>query len=214
MQSCIWAVLLMCGQADSGNLESRTHRDGTDDKWEISFCERQVHPDGSISLRSKSVRHDGSVSYAERLYNSRGEPLKSTQEGSWGRLESTFEEQRVVRLIDGKTHSQEIERKTFADPTLFWFWKTHPQEGDSVVVSFAAANQPSSFKIRYTYQGMEEIEAAGKKIRAHKVREDPLDVAQGNEVFTIRWFDDKGMDIQRYHKVNKNEFRTKLVNWR
>jgi hypothetical protein len=46
---------------------------------------------------------------------------------------------------------------------------------------------------------MEEIEAAGKKIRAYRVREDPLDVAKGNEVYTIRWFDEKGMDIQRYH---------------
>jgi len=103
---------------------------------------------------------------------------------------------------------------TLADPTILWFWKTHPKKDESVVVSFAAANSPSIFKIRFTYQGIEEIEVAGKKIQAHEVREDPLDVAKGNEVFTIRWFDDKGMDIQRYHIANKNEYRTKLVNWR
>jgi hypothetical protein len=214
MHSCVWAALLVGGQAITGGQESRTHRDGAGDKWEVTFVERQAHPDGSVSFRSKGVRHDGSVTHADRVYNGRGEPLRSSQEGPWGRLESTFEEKRVVRLINGKAHAQEAERKAFANPTLFWFWRTHPKPGDSAVVSFAAANNPSTFKIRFTYQGVEEVEAAGRKVKAHKVREDPLDVAKGDEVYTVRWFDDKGMDIQRYHKANKNEYRTKLLGWR
>jgi hypothetical protein len=207
-QLCLLAAL------QTGDVESRTHRDGDKEKWDIRFNERHVTQDGSVRFVSKGVRSDGSVSFSEKRYNAQGEPLASSQEGPWGKLESRFDEKKVVRFIDGKPHEEAVNRKDYADPTLFWFWKTFPKEGESVVVTIAAANQPSTFKIRYTYQGREEIEAAGKKVKAYKVREDPLNVNKGNEVYTLRWFDEKGMDIQRYHKVNKNEYSTKLIQWR
>lgn len=204
----------MLAALQATEIESRTQRDGDKEKWDIRFLERHVAPDGSVRLVSKGVRSDGSVSYSEKRYNPQGEPLSSNQEGPWGRLEGRFEEKKIVRLIDGTAHEEVANRKDYVDPTLFWFWKTFPKEGESVVVTIAAANQPSTFKIRYTYEGREEIEAAGKKVKAYKVREDPLNVNKGNEVYTIRWFDEKGMDIGRYHKVNKNEYTSKLIGWR
>lgn len=71
LQSFILTILA------AGDYQSRTHRDGDNDKWEIRFCEREVRANGSVSFRTKSVRNDGSVSYSEQQYNAQGEPLIS-----------------------------------------------------------------------------------------------------------------------------------------
>lgn len=196
------------------SYQSRTHRDGDDKKWQVEFRERILHPDGAITIRSRGVNHDSNFSQAERSYTPAGEPIYSSQLGTWGKLEATFAPDQVTRLINGKKDVQKIDRKTLIDPTLFWFWKTTPKEGESVVVTFAAANVPSTFQIRFTYQGTEELEAVGRTVKAHKVREEPLSVKPGNDVFTLRWFDEKGMEIKRYHKVNHNVYETNLLYWK
>jgi hypothetical protein len=199
--------------SDPADCTSRTLRDGGKD-WEISFTERRAFPDGSVEFRSRGVRHDGEVVFMERRYNAAAEPLSSSQEGPWGRLEAHYEQERVIRTISGKEQTEKITRKTFVNPTVFWFWKHTPKPEESVTVTFAAANHPSTFQIRYTYIGTEEIESAGRKVKAHKVREDPLNLANSSEVYTVRWFDEQGMDIGRFHKANKNEYRTTLLRWR
>ena len=80
---------------------------------------------------------------------------------------------------------------------------------DKMRVSLAQ-NVISTFKIRYTYQGDEEMTLAGKKVTVHRVREDPLS-APG--VYTLWWYDDQGMGVKRYHVVGGKEIVDELLNW-
>ena len=90
-----------------------------------------------------------------------------------------------------------------------------PKVGETITVKFATANQPTTHEIQFTYQGLEDREFAGRKIKAHKVHEVPLAAQpKGNVVYTDRWFDEKGMELERYHVVGKNIYTTKLLNWR
>ena len=46
---------------------------------------------------------------------------------------------------------------------------------------------------------------------AHRVRENPLG---SPGVYTVWWYDDRGMGIKRYHKTTEREFADQLVAWR
>jgi hypothetical protein len=193
--------------------QSRTYRDGGEKDWHVSFRERIVQPDGTILFRTRGVYANGDPSFSETRYSAEGEPLYTLQRGSWGQLESTLHPDKITRIVEGAEQSETIERNTLKDPTKLWFWKTQPVVDETITVKNAQNNVPGVSEIRYTYLGREDIKAAGKTVNAHKVREVPLGVNPGVDVYTLRWFDDQGMEVHRYHKVQKNVYETTLLEW-
>lgn len=170
--------------------------------------------DGKIVLLNHSVNADGSVNFSKVTYRMDGTPIQSVQEGNWGdrmnRFATDYGPKGAVQSINEITNRTDMPDRTFRDPTKLWFWKTHPKVGESVVVTSLAQNVISTFKIRFTYQGDEEMTLAGRKVTVHRVREDPLG-APG--VYSIWWYDGQGMGVKRYHLVGGKDIEDELVNW-
>lgn len=190
-------------------IESRTLISGP----ELILNERIVG-DRRIVVRGRRIGTDGTISFSTKEYREDGTPILSWQEGfwsdRWNRFETTYGNRESVQNINGVLTRSKMVAKEFRDPTVLWFWKTHPKVGESVTVKFLAQNVINTFEIRFTYEGEEEMTLAGKRVRVHRVREDPLS-AKG--VFTHWWYDDRGMGVRRYHKTTTSEFVYDLKAW-
>ena len=145
-----------------------------------------------------------------------GAPVSTWQEGfwanRWNRFETQYSRKGADQRINEETNATTESDRSFTDPTVLWFWRTHPTVNESVVVTYLAQNTIATSQIRYTYEGEEVLTLAGRSIRVHRVREDPVGSATG--VFTIWWYDDQGMGIKRFHKTTQGEYTDELVAWR
>jgi hypothetical protein len=200
----------------SSTLESRTlvSFDDGKDKWRYMLSERIV-ANGRITISTRDVSYDGTIGFSHREYDMSGRPLVQWQEGywndRWNRFESTYTPKGATLDINGEKTRSKLTNAELANPTVLWFWKVQPKIGEVKTVTFMAQNVPTTFQIKLTYEGDEEMELAGKKARLHRVREDPLG-AKG--VYTIWWYDDQGMGVKRYHKTTQHEYNLDLKAWR
>lgn len=182
---------------------------------EVLLTERIATKDGFM-LVTKSLLPDVNVAYNVMTYDKNGVPILSRQEGAWGDgwsvLETKYGAKECIQTINGAVTRSSLTAKTFANPTTLWFWNTHPKKGATQTVKILSQNTILISTIRFTYEGDETMEIAGRRVRTHRVRETPLNSAPG--VYTIWWYDDQGMGVKRYHKTTKSEFRCDLLAWR
>lgn len=166
-------------------------------------------------LATHTINPDGSTSFSRATYRMDGVPVRIEQEGNWGgrmnRFVTDYGAKGATQSINEATNRTDQPDRTFRDPTKLWFWKVQPRVGESVVVTYLAQNVIATSRIRYTYEGDETMALAGRTARLHRVREDPQGTSPG--VYTIRWFDDQGMDVKRYHKTTKAEYGEELAYW-
>lgn len=180
-----------------------------------TMVERIVSPQG-FTLVSKSLYPDGGITFAESDFLLDGTPVRSRQEGQWNERWNIFEtlygRDSATQKINEQSNVSRLKASTFRDPKALWFWKTRPKIGESITVKFLAQNTISTFEIKFTYEGDEVMTLRGRKVTLHRVREQPLSASEG--VYTIWWYDDKGMGVKRYHKTTTKEFKTELHAWR
>ncbi|MEQ1822650.1 MAG: hypothetical protein ABL949_09075 [Fimbriimonadaceae bacterium] len=211
------SLIALLAVASSGySIQSRTLLTGPVNAPQTSvILNQQIVGDGKVRLISRTVNPDKSLSYAEEVYTTRGTPISSTQEGFWSNRWNRFTTAYAAKLakqdINGEVTSCEKPAKFFENPTVAWFWKIKPKVGESVVVNFLAQNVIHVFQIRFTYENDETLTLAGKTLRLHRVKEEPLS-AKG--VFSVYWYDDFGMIAKRYHKTTTNEYGYELTAWR
>jgi hypothetical protein len=176
---------------------------------------QRIVGNGKVLLLSRAVQPDGSVFFSEREFRLDGTPVVFVQEGYWGgrwnRFETRFTSRGAVQHINDAVNRTDAPASTFRDPGILWFWRVHPAPGDTVVVTYLAQNVIATSRIRLTYEGKEELTLAGRQVTAHRVREDPLG---SPGVYTLWWYDERGMGIKRYHKTTEHEFTDQLVAWR
>ena len=168
----------------------------------------------SFTLMSHSVDADGSVGLSRLTYRMDGTPIQMFQEGNWGgrmnRFTTDYGSKGATQTINEATSRADLPDRTFKDPTKLWFWKTQPKTGERVVVTVLAQNVIAMSKIRFTYEGDETMTLAGRTIDVHRVREEPLS-APG--VYTLWWYDHKGMGVKRYHRTTTREFTDEIAYW-
>jgi hypothetical protein len=203
-------------QVTPSDYESRTLDTGepNDSRPSILVKERLVSK-GLLRVVTHSIDADGSISYCEAKYLNDGTPMSISQEGAWGGrwnvFTSTYGPKGGVQDINGSRTPYKTDAKQFRDPTLLWFWNTHPHVGQTETVTFLAQNIITTFQIKFTYEADEMLDLCGKKLLCHRVREDPV----GDKgVYTLWWYDDKGMGIKRFHKTTQHEFSYTLKAWR
>jgi len=176
---------------------------------------QRIVAEGKILILSRAVQPDGSVFFSQREYLLDGTPVAFAQEGfwadRWNRFETTFSATVAEQRINETVNRTRSPAQLFRDPTVLWFWRVHPAVGDTAVVTHLAQNVIATYQIRFTYEGTEELTLAGRSVRAHRVREDPLG---SPGVYTLWWYDEQGMGIKRYHKTTDREFADQLVAWR
>ena len=176
---------------------------------------QRIVANGRILLLGRTVRPDGSMFFSQREYQLDGTPVAFAQEGfwadRWNHFETRFTASGAEQHINEAVNRTDAPAQTFRDPTVLWFWHTRPVVGDTVVVTYLAQNVIATSRIRYTYEGVEELMLAGRLVTVHRVREDPLG---SPGVHTIWWYDEKGMGVKRYHKTTSAEFADQLVAWR
>ena len=182
---------------------------------EILMTQRIATRDGFI-LITKSLLPDVNVAYNVSTFDKRGVPILTRQEGQWDDRWNIFEtkygNKKCVQSINGEVTNHPLDPKIYMDSPKLWFWKVHPKVGTNVTVKILSQNTISTSRIKYTFEGDEEMKLAGRKVKVHRVRETPLDSAPG--VYTICWYDQQGMGVQRYHKTTRGEFRCDLLAWR
>lgn len=176
---------------------------------------QRIVADGKIVLFGREVTPDGSVFFSQREYKMDGTPISWWQEGfwadRWNHFETRYSSTGAVQHINEATNKTDLPDRTFLDPTVLWFWHTHPKVNESVVVTYLSQNVIETSQIRHTYEGDEELTLAGRLVKVHRVRETPLSV---EGVYTIWWYDDQGMGVKRYHKTTQHEYTENVVAWR
>jgi hypothetical protein len=164
---------------------------------------------------SRTIQPDGSVFFSQREYKMDGTPVSTWQEGfwsdRWNHFETRYSRKGAEQRINETANKTDAPDRAFANPTVLWFWRTHPKVNASVLVTYLAQNVIATSQIRYTYEGDEEMTLVGRKVTVHRVREDPVG-AKG--VYTIWWYDDQGMGVKRFHKTTQNEYTDELVAWK
>lgn len=213
----VLACLALVGLTSSPEIETRTLLTGPrcGPETEVLLTQR-VTTEDDFTLLTKVLLPDGGVVYSTTSYDLKGIPLHSRQEGQWNDrwnvLETTFGSDECVQTINGESSKASSGAKEFSNPASLWFWRTHPSVGTTETVEFLAQNTTSTYRIRFQYEGDEELTLAGRKLTAHRVRETPLSAAEG--VYTLWWYDDQGMGVKRYHKTTEHEYRCELSSWR
>ena len=176
---------------------------------------QRIVAEGKLLLVNRAVQPDGSVFFNQREFLLDGTPVAFAQEGfwagRWNRFETRFAPTGAVQHINDTENRTDAPASTFRDPTVLWFWRVQPTVGDTVTVTYLAQNVIATSSIRFTYEGTEELTLAERRVVAHRVREDPLG---SPGVYTVWWYDDRGMGIKRYHKTTEREFADQLVAWR
>ena len=181
----------------------------------IRMLNQRIVAGGKVVLVGRSIQPDGSVFFDQREFTMDGTPVVFAQEGAWGgrwnRFETRFGSAGAEQRINTQLNQTATPASAFRNPTVLWFWQVQPAVGDTVVVTYLAQNVIATSRIRFTYQGTEELVLAGRRVTAHRVREDPLG---SPGVYTLWWYDEQGMGIKRYHKTTEREFADELVAWR
>ena len=198
------------------SVESRTLLTAPVGSKDLAVIQNErIVGDGKVIVRSRRVGTDGDVSFGHKEYREDGTPIAMWQEGEWSdrwnRFETVFGKKEARQIINGEETKTPMEAKAFRDPTVTWFWRKMPKARESVTVKFLAQNTIATYDIRFTYEGDEELTLAGRKVRVHRVREEPLGAPKA--VYTIWWYDDKGMGVRRYHKTTTNEYTFDLKAW-
>ena len=193
-------------------IESRSLSTGEERE---TLIEERIVSGATFTVLTHTVEADGAVSYSQVESVMDGTPVSCVQEGEWSdrwnRFETSFEKDSQKQDINGMVKVNREPSAVFRNPSALWFWKTHPKKGESVLVTFLAQNVLTKFQIRYTYEADEEMALAGRKVNVHRVREDPIG-AKG--VYTLWWYDDRGMGVKRYHKTTQHEYWYELKAWR
>jgi hypothetical protein len=208
-------TLLVAGLALGQTLESRTltSTDPVSKATRVVFMER-VQAGKRFILMGRDLLPGGSIAYGYREYDMSGAPLVQWQEGEWGgrlnRFETTYEKDQSTLNLNGEKTVAKVRRDVLRDPTKLWFWRVKPKVGETVTVTILAQNRPATFKIKYTYEGDEEMELAGRRAKLHRVREDPVGTPG---VYTLWWYDEVGMGVRRYHKTTEHEYTDELKSW-
>lgn len=210
------ALLVSLASGPDVSIETRTLSSVSQDREGVSLIFNQrIVAEGTIVLSSRAVQPDGSVAYSQREYRMDATPVSSWQEGfwsdRWNRFETRYGSEGAEQTINETTSASALPDSTFRDPTVLWFWSTHPRVNETVVVTYLAQNVIATSQIRHTYEGDEEMTLAGRTFRAHRVREEPVGT---RGVYTLWWFDDEGMGVKRFHKTTQQEFTDELVAWR
>jgi len=209
----ITAALLAASKME---IETRTLLTGPKGAPDTDYLlmQRIVTKD-EFALLTKTIGSDGGITYSTQRYMPNGIPITQRQEGQWNDrwnvLETGYSKNEAVQTINGEVTRSKIKGDEYRNPTLLWFWKTHPKIGEAVTVNFLAQNTIVTFQIKYTYEGDEKMTLAGREVTLHRVREDPLS-AKG--VYTQWWYDDQGMGVKRYHKTTQHEYFYDLISWR
>lgn len=204
-----------CASIPGLSIETRTLSPVSPGDSAVRLFNQRIVAEGSVVLLSRAVQPDGSVFYSQREYRMDGTPVASWQEGfwadRWNRFETRYSRTGAEQHINETINRTRLRDSAFRDPTILWFWHTEPKVNESVVVTYLAQNQITTSQIRYTYEGDEELTLAGRTVKAHRVREDPVGTTG---VYTIWWYDDQGMGLKRYHKTTGHEYTEELVAWR
>jgi hypothetical protein len=178
--------------------------------------ERIVTPKGFVYI-TRTLDSDGSVGYEQFDYSLAGVPVSIRQEGFWNGRWNTFQtlygKRSAIQTINETKNKASMPASRFKDVTKLWFWKVKPKVGTRVMVEFLVQNTIDVMKIRFTYEGTDTMTIMGRTARYHRVREYPMDSGAAG-VYTIWWYDDKGMRVKRYHKTTTKEFRSELISWR
>lgn len=176
----------------------------------------RIVSDKGFTLITKTISPEGDVTFGTQEFTLQGVPVSSSQEGSWNERWNVFETAYgtggTVQTINGEVTKSKHGAKQFVNPTVLWFWQTHPKVGTSVTVDFLAQNTIATFKIKFTYEGDDKMKVQGREVVLHRVHERPLSARDG--VYTVWWYDDNGMGVKRYHKTTEHEFRAELASWR
>lgn len=209
-------LLPLAATAQGLSMESRTLTPVLPSPQGVNLALNQrIVTDGRVLILNRAVQPDGSVFFDQREYSRDGTPITFTQEGfwaeRWNRYETRFSATGAEQHINDAVNRTGRPASDFRNPTLLWFWRVQPEIGDTVLVTFLAQNVIATYQIRFIYEGTEELTLAGRTVNAHRVREEPLGSAG---VFTIWWYDERGMGIKRYHKTTSREFADQLVSWR
>ncbi len=209
--------ILIAQQLTQLNIESRTLLNLlSPSQGEEFHSDERIVTQKFIVLQSKIIDPGGQVTFGKSIFSPSGVPISSVQEGicndRWNTYETTYGSKMATQIINGKRFSKIMDSKQFVNPTVLWFWKKHPKIGETVTVEYLAQNTISIFKIKYKYENDESMTLCGRKVTLHKVIETPLSSKEG--VFTVSWYDDKGMRVKRYHKTPNGEFNMNLVAWR
>ncbi len=220
----IWLIQVLGGCTGSGvnarssavSIESRTLAPVASGTPGITLLLNQrIVAGGRIVLEGRNIEPDGSVFFHHRECTMDGAPIVWWQEGFWGdrwnHFETRYSGTGATQFINESTNTTDLPDRTFSDPTILWFWHTHPRVGESVVVTNLSQNTILTSQIRYTYEGDEELTLAGRTVTVHRVREDPVGT---DGVFTIWWYDQQGMGVKRFHKTTKHEYTEQLAAWR
>ncbi|HEU5181401.1 MAG TPA: hypothetical protein VFW45_11455 [Candidatus Polarisedimenticolia bacterium] len=210
------ALLASLATGPSISIETRTLAPvAPEEKGVHLILNQRTVAEGKIILMSRTIQPDGSVFFSQREYKMDGTPVSSWQEGAWSnrwnRFETRYGSKGAEQHINEKINKTTLPNRTFRDPTVLWFWRTRPKVNESVVVTYLAQNVIETSQIRYTYEGDEEMTLAGRKVKVHRVREDPVGT-QG--VYTTWWYDDQGMGVKRFHKTTQHEYTDDLVAWK
>ncbi|MBS1724860.1 MAG: hypothetical protein JSS66_18110 [Armatimonadetes bacterium] len=209
-------LLAMVTMAPPVDVETRTLREGEESGSGSYLLFQRIATRSGFTLWSKGIYPGGNVGYGETEYTLHGMPVRSAQEGFWNDRWNVFtthyKSKGAIQSINGVVTTSHLPAKEFQNPTVLWFWKTHPRIGSVVTVKFLAQNTLDIFQIRFTYEGDEKVKLVGREVVLHRVREVPLSSHEG--VYTIWWYDDKGMGVKRYHKTTKQEYSNELLSWR
>lgn len=217
MRPALVALLLPLTAVQNLSVETRTLAPVLPAATGVSLMLNQrIVADGRILLVNRAVQPDGSVFFSQREYQLDGTPVTFAQEGfwanRWNHFETRFHPSGAEQRINDGVNRTDAPAQRFRDPTVLWFWRTQPAVGDTVVVTYLAQNVIATSRIRFTYEGVEALTLAGRRVMAHRVREDPVGGSPG--VHTLWWYDEKGMGVKRYHKTTEREFADQLVAWR
>jgi hypothetical protein len=198
------------------SIESRTLTPANPDTKGVNLIFNQrIVTGGRIILSSRSVYPNGSVSFSQQEFKMDGTPVYTWQEGfwsdRWNHFETRYNKKGAEQKINEETNKSDLPDSAFKKPTLLWFWKTHPKINETVTTTYLAQNVIATSQIKHTYEGDEEMTLAGKKVKLHRVREDPVGV---KGVYTIWWYDDQGMGVKRYHKTTQHEYTDVLFAWK
>lgn len=197
-------------------IETRTLTENLGEGKSSYLLFERIVTSKAVTLINKTISPDGSVSFSRQDYSLEGVPLRSRQEGYWNDrwniFETKYSDTGAVQSINDMVTKSQLRSKRFKNPTVLWFWKTRPKVGSSVTVDFLAQNTIATFKIKFTYEGDEKLNLKDRDVIVHRVRETPLSAPES--VYTVWWYDDKGMGVRRYHKTTQSEYRFELLSWR
>ena len=175
--------------------------------WTVGF-RREVYSDGSFCLLNYDLKDSINYNY-KTCFDEFGYPLGN---GTSDKFESVYKDKMELNFR-GRDTIIYMDTKKLINPMELWFWKTKPNEMDSVLVNRVMKNFiTNSIDIRssyFKYMGYENIVVSNNEYNAHKVK--TWTIGQPKNVYDERWYNDEGILVKELHFVGEDGTRIGLL---